>query len=192
MTEQTTQAPAGRKVGLLLGLGIFLLPIAFAWFTLRRGHSILSRVVYFVWLAVIVLSYSLSSGGTPSPSGSQAAPETVVETPEAAAARIKRGYERNPETALSLASINGTKVGFETILELSGSIANAADFDIKDAEIVCDLYGPSGTQVGTVRQTLYEVIPGQTTKRFRELSMGFMGSSQVARYQCRIVDAASA
>lgn len=45
-----TEPQRRRTVGFLLGTGIFLLPYFFAWFTLRRGHSVLSRVVSFGWL----------------------------------------------------------------------------------------------------------------------------------------------
>jgi len=44
-----------RKVNFLLGLGIFLLPYIFSWFTLRKGHSTQARVLSFFWLAVAVL-----------------------------------------------------------------------------------------------------------------------------------------
>ena len=44
-----------RSVGFLLGIGIFLFPIIFAWFTLRKGHSTLSRVLSFGWLLLNML-----------------------------------------------------------------------------------------------------------------------------------------
>jgi len=44
-----------RSVGFLLGLGIFLFPLIFAWFTLRKGHSTLSRVLSFGWLLLNIL-----------------------------------------------------------------------------------------------------------------------------------------
>lgn len=50
--SRTTQGE--RKVGILLAIGIFVFPYLFAWFTLRKGHSTLSRVLAFVWMIVIV------------------------------------------------------------------------------------------------------------------------------------------
>lgn len=44
-----------RKVSLLLGLGIFIMPYIFAWFTLRKGHSEISRILSFGWLALMVI-----------------------------------------------------------------------------------------------------------------------------------------
>lgn len=39
-----------RKVGILLLIGILLLPIIFAWFLLRKGYSTPARVLGFGWL----------------------------------------------------------------------------------------------------------------------------------------------
>ena len=44
-----------RKVGFLLGIGIFLIPFIFVWFLLRKGHSNVSRAIGFGWLAVLVI-----------------------------------------------------------------------------------------------------------------------------------------
>lgn len=52
-----------RKVSPLFIIGIVLLPIAFAWFTLRKGYSRLARGLTFGWL---VLSLVLI-GNAPSP-----------------------------------------------------------------------------------------------------------------------------
>jgi len=52
--EDPKQSPE-REVGVWLGIGIFLFPIIFSWFTLRKGHSTLSRVVALGYLGVIFL-----------------------------------------------------------------------------------------------------------------------------------------
>lgn len=39
-----------RKVGILLFIGIFLWPIIFAWFLIRKGHTLLARGLGFGWL----------------------------------------------------------------------------------------------------------------------------------------------
>ena len=44
-----------RNVSFLLGLGIVVLPIIFAWFTLRKGHSVLSRVVAFSYMILSIM-----------------------------------------------------------------------------------------------------------------------------------------
>ena len=192
-----------RRVSVLLGIGIFLLPWIFAWFLLRKGHSTLSRVIGFIWLALIVLvtfAPKAPDGAPPSkvaPAAVALSPEEIAkaekeakaEADAAAAAAAEKDVRRHPERSLSFATISGQKGGFETVLVLNGSIKNSSNFAMKDADIKCTLTGPSGTVVGSVRQTLYEIIPARQSKRFRELNMGFMGSTQVANFNCEIVDA---
>ena len=44
-----------RKVSVLLGIGIFLIPFLFSWFTLRKGYSKLSRIIAFAWMGIAVI-----------------------------------------------------------------------------------------------------------------------------------------
>lgn len=182
-----------RKFNPFLALGIAFLPVIFVWFLLRRGHSTTARIVGFVWTAVFMLAaVSANLEGERSPSG---APQTgsVGEpyqlTPEQAAERRLRAVERSPENFLSLVDVSGEKGGFDTVFILSGTLHNSAEVDIKDAQIRCALFGPSGTELGAVEETLYEIVPANGDKRFSELNMGFMSSQQVARHDCAIVDA---
>ena len=43
-----------RKVSILLGIGIFIMPYIFSWFTLREGYSKLAKIISFTWLAVLL------------------------------------------------------------------------------------------------------------------------------------------
>jgi hypothetical protein len=43
-----------KKVGLLLGIGIFFMPYIFSWFLLRDGHSTKARVLGLGWMAIII------------------------------------------------------------------------------------------------------------------------------------------
>jgi hypothetical protein len=45
-----------RSVSLLLVVGIIFVPFIFGWFTLRRGHSLASRVLAFGWMIVVVVA----------------------------------------------------------------------------------------------------------------------------------------
>jgi len=189
-------APRRIRVGFPLGFAIFVLPIVFAWVTLMRGYSTTVRVLSFLWLGFCVFIWIIAAfaPGAPVTTGTadadaqaaSAAPPEKTEAELAAEreADLQKDYERHPEKALSL-DVRGTKGGFDTILLLSGSVHNAAGFDIKDMEIVCELFANSGTRVGRVSETLYEVVPANGAKRFTELNMGFMGGSgQVATYNC--------
>lgn len=44
-----------RKVGLILGFGILIMPYIFSWFTLRKGHTKKARVIAFLWLTFALL-----------------------------------------------------------------------------------------------------------------------------------------
>lgn len=76
-----------RSVGLLLGIGIFLLPIVFAWFTLRQGYTTKARVISFVWLVLVTaLSFTSKSDEPkpavqPTPTQAVSAPSPTQNTP---------------------------------------------------------------------------------------------------------------
>lgn len=60
LADQTPRNPPSpladqppRNVNFLLFIGIFLLPMIFSWFTLRKGYTTTARVVSFLWLAVM-------------------------------------------------------------------------------------------------------------------------------------------
>ena len=60
MSDQATNCPkcgkpTKRPVGFLLGFGILLLPVIFAWFTLRKGHSTLAKIISFGYLALTII-----------------------------------------------------------------------------------------------------------------------------------------
>ncbi|WP_411390703.1 OB-fold protein [Pseudomonas sp. MPB23] len=74
--------PAKRNVGFLLGIGILFFPIIFAWFLLRKGHSVLSRVVGFGWLILCILVIVAAPPAPPS-AGSRS---VATATPAAASA----------------------------------------------------------------------------------------------------------
>lgn len=72
-----------RKVGLLLGLGIFVFPYIFVWFLLRRGYSALSRTFGFGWLTLFLVPQFLGSPQTTAtrqPAANVAAPALSIPT----------------------------------------------------------------------------------------------------------------
>lgn len=48
-----------KKVSAPLAIGIFLIPLIFAWFTLRKGYTTTSRVISFVWLILGFVAFVL-------------------------------------------------------------------------------------------------------------------------------------
>ncbi|WP_019693682.1 OB-fold protein [Pseudomonas fluorescens] len=78
---QIPHAQPVRPVGLLLALGILLLPMVFAWFTLSRGRTTKARVMAFGYLALSVWLFASqqSHDATSKPDSS------VASAPKAAA-----------------------------------------------------------------------------------------------------------
>lgn len=68
-----------KNVNLPLGLGILVLPIVFAWFTLREGYSKTARLVSFAWLILTILVFFVVEDPKPTES---AVEKAKVETPE--------------------------------------------------------------------------------------------------------------
>lgn len=46
-----------KPVSILLGIGIFLFPIIFSWFTLKQGYSTVSRIISILWMMLYIFSY---------------------------------------------------------------------------------------------------------------------------------------
>lgn len=96
-------APARvRSVGILLGIGIFLMPLIFAWFTLRKGHKKKAKIISFSWLVLSLLIIGArddeNASGTASRTASSAkvAPEQVLEV---SIRDILAAYENNEVAA---------------------------------------------------------------------------------------------
>ena len=124
MTSTITEgqvAPARRKVGVALGIGILLLPVVFAWFTLRRGYSGLARAVSFVWL---VLSFMIGVATTsPHVVAPPTAPVTDASLPsqgDGAASAAAAADASTPK--LDLAAYNRIKTGmsYKTVRAIVG------------------------------------------------------------------------
>ncbi|API59463.1 hypothetical protein BSL82_09195 [Tardibacter chloracetimidivorans] len=85
--QQNPEAGAKRTVGLPLTAGIALLPVVFAWFLLRQGHSTTARLIGFGWAFVWGLAYASSLNNTPTPgSEPNAVTRSVTREPLTAAA----------------------------------------------------------------------------------------------------------
>lgn len=87
----------GRKVGIGLMVGIALLPAIFAWFTLRRGHSTVARIVAFLWLAIAL---SIYAGKKTDPASNQyrsptAAPAAASRVTQVGISELLAAYQQN-------------------------------------------------------------------------------------------------
>jgi hypothetical protein len=102
---------------------------------------------------------------------------------EAEAARIKA--EGTPIENAELI-FHGWKIsGFGVIFLGDFSIKNKGVYPIKDFDIRCTISAASGTELGTVRATAYEMVKPRSTMRLKELNMGLM-NSQAKKANCEI------
>ncbi|WP_180644437.1 hypothetical protein [Acinetobacter bereziniae] len=46
-----------KKLPVLLIIGIILLPLIFAWFTLKKGYSKTAKIVSFGWLLLAIVVF---------------------------------------------------------------------------------------------------------------------------------------
>lgn len=88
-----------RPVGILLGIGIFLAPFIFSWFTLRKGHTTKAKAISFVWLALSLATLGLSddpsTGGGSSGSASSPAKAPAAQIMQVNIRDILSAYENN-------------------------------------------------------------------------------------------------
>lgn len=80
-----------RKVSPLLGIGVFIMPIIFSWFTLRKGYSKAARIFSFLWLGFIV--YNVGFDVTDAPIESAQLPTSVKPTFAEALTETKKSIE---------------------------------------------------------------------------------------------------
>lgn len=76
----TIATHSDRPVGMLLGVGIFLIPLVFSWFTLRKGHTTKAKVISFAWLVISIVFVATQDGGTKHTTSARSTvvPSTVV------------------------------------------------------------------------------------------------------------------
>lgn len=73
------EAAPTRKVGLLLGIGIFFVPWIFGWAMLQKGRSTFARCLTFAWFALYVVGNVLTQMNI----GKEPARQTQVAAPKA-------------------------------------------------------------------------------------------------------------
>jgi hypothetical protein len=101
-------------------------------------------------------------------------------------------YEDDPEKALTVDHFDWGTGGFGSIMIVKKlTVSNDAPFAIKDFTLKCVHQGHSGTDMDSNTRTLFEIVPANGKKTFRDVNMGFI-SSQVATSQCEITSAAKA
>lgn len=87
-----------RSVGILLGIGIFLIPLIFSWFTLRKGHTTKAKVISFGWLIFSLAIISAQDGANTSGSSSRSVSPAKASSEQVMQVNIRTilaAYENN-------------------------------------------------------------------------------------------------
>lgn len=97
-------------------------------------------------------------------------------------------YGPQLESKVTLEKISWRKGGFDNVAVVDATIKNANTVAVKDVQVTCEAVASSGTGLGTVKQTVYETIAPEKTKRVRDLNMGFI-HTQTKNISCRVTSA---
>lgn len=82
-------------------------------------------------------------------------------------------------------NIRWSKGGFDNVMIAEVTIKNGSDKAIKDISVLCVLKGNSGTSLGKLEHTIYEVVKAKKTRVFKDINMGLI-NSQAAIANCKI------
>lgn len=86
-----------------------------------------------------------------------------------------------------IVKFNGHKGGFNAVFLADFTIKNDSAYPIKDIEISCKDAANSGTVIDSNNQTIYDVVKAHSTRKFTNVSMGFI-HSQATSAHCEISD----
>lgn len=92
----------------------------------------------------------------------------------------------NPIDNVSLRQYGWDKVAYGSIMEVNFEIVNFNPYAVKDIEIKCTHYAPSGTEIDSNTRTIYDIIPADGSKKFNNFNMGFI-HDQAATTSCEII-----
>ncbi len=79
------------------------------------------------------------------------------------------------------------KEGFGSVMEADFTVTNPTSYGVRDIEVTCVHFAPSGTRIDSNTRTIYERFKAGSTRRIRNFSMGFI-HSQAKSSRCEISD----
>jgi hypothetical protein len=80
-----------------------------------------------------------------------------------------------------------SKGGFGNIMIVDFTISNPSDHTVKDMEITCTHTAKSGTDIDSNKRTIFDTVPANSTKVFKNFNMGFI-RNQVKSSYCHCTD----
>jgi hypothetical protein len=79
------------------------------------------------------------------------------------------------------------KIAFDSVMKADFAIKNDSEYQIKDITIECPHYAASETKIDSNKKTIFDVVPKNSKRIFKDFTMGFI-HSQIKSSGCKIVD----
>lgn len=151
----------------------------------KKNPANRTRSLGLVLGGVLILSLyaALNMGGVESHADSPSA-EPVASAPpsgERTESRRKQALDR-----IKL-EFTWRKGGFETAMIADFVITNPSPWRVKDLEVTCEHFGPSGTKIDSNVRTIYEIVEAKSAKRIKEFNMGFV-RTQATQSSCSVTN----
>jgi hypothetical protein len=80
-----------------------------------------------------------------------------------------------------------SKGAFDNVMLATFVIKNPTSRRLKDIEVTCKHFAPSGTQIDRNVRTIYEIVPPKSSKNIERFNMGFI-HSQAQSSACAITN----
>lgn len=171
MAQDTVQQ---RKVGILLGIGIFLMPYIYSWFTLRAGYSAKVRVVAFSWLAILIISFIITSKNGETSLGKSNSKEQQLSA--------KALNETKAEADLKLLSVTCRQEG--NFSKLIGEVENISSDGFKNIMVKGVFRDGKGNVIASDSSFISDLLP--STKKSFEISAHVKGATSCETEEFKI------
>jgi hypothetical protein len=89
-------------------------------------------------------------------------------------------------TRILLSDYTWSKGGFGSIALAKFEILNANPYSVKDLVLRCDVKAQSGTSLGSITHTIYEIVKADSTRKLPEANLGLI-DSQASSLSCLVV-----
>lgn len=103
----------------------------------------------------------------------------------------KAANEPDPKSVavsnIELKNLRWSKEGFGNVMEVSVTLINKGQRDVKDIEFKCEHFSNSGTRIDSNKRIIYEIIPAGKSKTIKEFGMGFI-HNQATKTGCHVSD----
>ncbi len=90
---------------------------------------------------------------------------------------------------IELKNLRWGKGGFGNVMEVSVTLINNGQRDVKDIELKCEHFSNSGTRIDSNKRVIYEIIPAGKSKTIKEFNMGLI-HNQATKTGCHVSDLA--